>query len=160
TGPLVSLLDDEHGQVQVSAIEALSHLKSAAALGALRAAAQSHDPDIERAALLGLSLSRDEASLPLLLAACAAPAPATRLVALSPAASFSAPEVIEALGNAAQDPDDAVRTAALGFLASRAQREASRRLIALLELSASPEALLAALATRAPGRVPELLSAL
>ena len=46
------------GQVRVAAIEALSHLPGEVALAALRRAARADDPDVRRAALLGLGLAQ------------------------------------------------------------------------------------------------------
>jgi HEAT repeat protein len=157
---IARLIHDEAGQVRVSAIEGLSHLRGECALSALREAARAADVDLVRAALLGLSIARDESSLSLILSACAHADAATRLVAVSAAATFARAEVLDMLTCALRDDDESVRTAALGFLAGRPEREASQRLIeALPKLGKSP-GLLRALSTPTPTRVPALLLAL
>lgn len=157
TSALIACLDDDHGQVPVAAIEALSHLKNADALSALRAASSSDNPDKQRAAFLGLSLAGDVASLPSILQACVTSDPATRLIALSASTAFHTPAVVETLRRAAGDPSDVIRTAAIGFLAARPEPEATRGLIALLAKSENPAAVIAALANPGEGRVAGIL---
>ncbi len=108
-----ALLRDEAGQVRVAAVEALSAFKLPQAQQALRRAAEGGDPDMQRAALIGLGLSRGPEVLPVLLKAAAASDASTRLVALS-ALTESAPEAaLPTLTSAATDPDANVASAAL-----------------------------------------------
>ena len=51
---IAALLGDQAGQIRAAAVEALSHLQSSVAFEALREAAGSSDPDMQRAALVGL----------------------------------------------------------------------------------------------------------
>nr|WP_153868780.1 MULTISPECIES: HEAT repeat domain-containing protein [Myxococcaceae] len=166
---VVALMDDEAGQVRVAAVEALAHLRTPAALAALRRAASAPDADLQRAALLGLGAQRQVDSLPALLSALDAPDAATRLVAVSALAAFGGnapgggggpPEVLPALGRAAHDPDESVRTAALGFLAAREEPAATALLVGLLAHPAARAAALSALAQPVPGRIAGLQAGL
>jgi HEAT repeat protein len=157
---IAALVSDEAGQVRVAAIEALSHLTGDVALAALRASVQSDDPDVKRAALLGLGLSSDQSSLPLLLEALAVGEPATRLVSLSALSTFHASEVTRALAQAARDSDESVRTAALGYLAASDDETATAELIGLALTGPDAERTASALATPHEKRAPALLRAL
>jgi HEAT repeat protein len=160
TGQLAALLSDEAGQVRVAAVEALSHLDTPQALAALRAAARAEEPDVQRAALIGLGISGHEEDAPLLLEALATPDTATRLVALSALAALRAPAVLPTLSQAAADADEQVSTAAVGFLSARPEQEATEVLVGLLSSPAARERALSALAVPATGRVSGLRAAL
>lgn len=157
---VAKLLEDPAGQVRVAAIEALSHLHSEDAHAALRQAAASDDADVKRAALVGLGIARRDEDLPLLLGAVNDSDTATRLIALSAIAGFRSSVVLGALSSAASDSDEQVRSAAIGFLASRAEPEATEVLIELLASDAAQERAKAALLIRSEGRISGLLSAL
>jgi HEAT repeat protein len=157
---IAALLEDKAGQVRVSAVEALSHIKGEVAFTALRQAATSNEPDMQRAALVGLGLGKHETALPVVLAAASSPDPATRLVAISALANFDAPEVAAALGKAAGDSDEGVRTAAVGFLASHPTAAATQVLINLLDAAEPNERILAALSVASEGRILGILEAL
>lgn len=157
---IAPLVHDPAGQVRVAAVEALSHLKGRVAVDALQEAAGSSEPDLQRAALIGLGLQRRPESLPLLLTAASSSDAATRLVALSALAGFESPQVLAALGRAVSDNDEGVRTAAIGFLASAPGVEATRMLVDFLHDEALRAPILAALATPHEDRVPGVLAML
>jgi HEAT repeat protein len=157
---IAELLAEEAGQVRVAAVEALSHLQSDEAHEALRQAAESEDLDVRRAALIGLGVMGRPQDVPLLLSALSAGDSATRLVVLSALAHFSSPAVFHAMARAASDMDEQVSTAAIGFLAARAEQEATDILVQLLASSAARERALAGLLVPSQGRVPGLLGAL
>lgn len=171
---IVRLLDDPAGQVRVAAVEALSRLSGAVALTALQKAARESDLDVRRAALLGLGMMRDPSCRAILLDAVRDTDAATRLVALSALANRhdDAPEeldpsqhteVAHALGRAARDEVEAVRTAAIGFLQTLPGTASSRSLIELVrEQRERTRALEALSAPSRPKdeRVPALLEAL
>jgi HEAT repeat protein len=155
------LLKDPAGQVRVAAVEALSHLSTDLAFGALRDAARSPEPDIQRAALIGLGIGGREEGLPLIIEALDGGESATRLVAVSALAGFADSEVIPAWERAARDADRAVSTAALANLSARKDERATRALIALLTSSRVESArVISALSVPVSGRVPAILSAL
>jgi HEAT repeat protein len=161
TAAIAALLDDPAGQVRVAAVEALSHLDGTFALDALmQRAAEADEPDIQRAALIGLGLMRNAASLPVIIAACRAPSSATRQVALSALQVFATPEVLAVLTDALADADDGVRLAALGLLAAVPKREATQCLIGGLRDERVRNQIVQALATPVQGRVEGLLDAL
>jgi HEAT repeat protein len=155
-----SLLNDAAGQVRVGAIEALSHLGSAFAIDTLRGFAADSDVDLQRAALVGLGLRRDHASIPLLVKAAAGGDSATQLVALSALASLEGAEVVPALVQAALARSEGVRVAAINLLAERPGRAAADALVGLLLRDQEPELLLTALAAPLEGRVAALQAAL
>ena len=157
---LITLLGDAAGQVRMAALEALSHVQGEVAIRALTDAARSSDLDMQRAALLGLSLSRHEPSLPLIREACTSPDGATRLVAVSALAAFGAPEVLDALATAARDSEESVRTAALGFLGRHPDARATDILIALVAEADVQAPVVAALSTPSESRVSGLARAL
>jgi HEAT repeat protein len=157
---IAELLGEEAGQVRVAAVEALSHLGSEEAHAALRRAAESDDLDVRRAALLGLGVMAHPGDESFLLAALATGDSATRLVALSALAHFDSPSVLHALARAAADADEQVGTAAIGFLATRAEQEATDVLVHLLGSSGARDRALAGLLVPAQGRIPGLLAAL
>jgi HEAT repeat protein len=115
---------------------------------------------MQRAALLGLGLGKHEVALPIVLAAAGSSDPATRLVAVSALANFDAPDVAAALGHAAADSDEGVRTAAISFLASHRTTEATQTLIELLDAADPDERILAALSVPSEGRIKGILTAL
>ena len=63
---IAPLLGDPAGQVRVAVVEALAQLRGAKALEALHRAAAGAEPDVQRAALLGLGHVRDVRSLPVI----------------------------------------------------------------------------------------------
>ncbi|HVT08031.1 MAG TPA: HEAT repeat domain-containing protein [Polyangia bacterium] len=156
---IIGLLDDPAGQVRIAAIEALSCLKSEPAIAALSQAATDTDEDVQRAAIVGLGVAQHASALPLVIQATRAANPATRLVALSALAGFRDPAVLVAFRDAAGDPEESVRTAAIGFLAAMKGIAATRVLVGLLR-SAASERVLAALALHVEGRVAGLVAAL
>lgn len=157
---IAARLQDEAGQVRVAAVEALSCLGSPDALVALRTAAITDDADMQRAALIGLGLSRRREFVPTLLQASQATGAATRLVALSALAGMDAPEALDALAQGIMDPDENVRTAAVGFLAAHPAPEATCILIEQLGRRGTPASVFAALARPGPGRIAGIMQAL
>ena len=97
-------------------------------------AAASTDADVRRAALVGLGIARRPEALPHAARRRRARSDAaTRLVALSALAEFDdARGAARAAARAADDPDESVRSAAVGFLAARAGLRATRRWSSLL----------------------------
>jgi HEAT repeat protein len=158
---VAALLRDEAGQVRVAAVEALSHMPTDVAFRALCEAVASSEPDVERAALIGLGLAKKEESIPVLVGAAARGDAATRLVAVSALAGFADRHVIPVWARAARDDDEAVRNAALGHLSNREGAEATQALIALLS-SGRPgtSSVLAALSVPVNGRIAAILTAL
>jgi HEAT repeat protein len=160
TEALASLLGDGSGQVRVAAVEALAHLGGQRAFEVLAALMHAEDPDLFRAALVGLGISkRKEALKPLRLAAIS-PIAATRLVALSALGELGLPESVPIFASAAEDTDPGVRTAAEAFLAAHTHPSASAELLRLLGKDPSRESLIQALARPVPGRVDAVLAAL
>jgi HEAT repeat protein len=160
TDAIASLLADASGQVRVAAVEALAHLPGRRAFEELTSLTSSEDPDLLRAALVGLGISkRKEALGPLLRAAWSATA-ATRLVALSALAELGLPDTVSVLAHAAEDSDPGVRTAALAFLAEHPHPAASNELIELLRKNSSSEPLVQALARPVAGRIAVIAAAL
>ncbi|MBS1153885.1 MAG: repeat protein, partial [Myxococcaceae bacterium] len=157
---LMERLDDEAGQVRIATVDALSHLPGKVAREVLGAAVNAADPDMRRAALVGLGLRGEPDVLPTLLEGARASDVATRLVALSALASFGQPEAFAAQVQAAADPDEVVRAAAIAVLAAVPGRAASQVLIGLLSGRLSRAPALTALARPLEGRVPALLEAL
>lgn len=157
---IAALLHDTAGQVRVAAVEALSHMHSDVAFAALSEAVAAEEPDMQRAALIGLGLGKRPASLPVLIASMSSPEPATRLVAVSSIAGFDAPEVVPALKRAAIDKDESVRIAAVGFLAACTTVEATTALIELLGEGEREARILMALSIASEGRIDGILSAL
>jgi len=157
---IAALLEDKAGQVRVSAVEALSHMKGNVAFEALRHAAASNEPDMQRAALVGLGLGKHLTALPVVLEATESLDSATRLVAVSALANFDGPEAAAALGRAASDSDEGVRIAAISFLASHPTAEATQALINLLHATGPEERVLAALSVPSDSRIMGILMAL
>jgi HEAT repeat protein len=155
-----ALLHDPAGHVRVAVIDALARLRGDASLGALHEALGSQEPDVVRAALMGLGIVRSPSSLPMLQPALHGDDAATRLVALSALAEFDAPEVVEELVNAAADPAETVRAAAVNLLGVRAGAEATAALVKLLRVRGLSDLAGAALTTYVPGRVEGILDAL
>lgn len=156
---LVACLQHEAGQVRIAAVEALSHMPGEVAKQVLRAASTATDPDMRRAALVGLGLRCEPDVLPALLEATQALEPATRLIALSALAGFKQPEAFAALVQAASDADEGVRTAAIGVLGAASGVAATKALLSLITGPSRGPALLA-LAHPLEGRVPTLIEAL
>ena len=157
---IIRLLEDPAGQVRIAAIEALSCLKSEPAIAALSQAATDTDEDVQRAAIVGLGVAQHTSALPLVIQATRAASPATRLVALSALAGFRDPAVLVAFRDAAGDPEESVRTAAIGFLAAMKGIAATRVLVGLLRTGEATDRVLAALALHVEGRVAGLVAAL
>lgn len=161
TAAIARLLDDPAGQVRVAAIEALSHLRGELAFEALRRAMRSDDADMQRAALVGLGMSRRPEAEPLLLDATRSEDVSTRLVAIAALADFEGSDgVMKALAAGCDDPDEAVRNAAIGFLATRTGTDATRALIARLACAGDPERVIDALAQPVDGRAAVIAEAL
>ena len=156
---VMSLLDDDAGQVRVAAVEALSHLGGAVALGALVDSARSRDPDLRRAALLGLGIRRAPEVLPIIIEAARDVDPATRLITVSALADYPQTEALTELGSLARDTDEAVKNAAIGFLAARTNLAATRLLSDLLAEGPS-EQILQALSICSGERIVGILQAL
>jgi len=95
-----------------------------------------------------------------MLAACRSPDPATRLVALSAVSGFRTPEVLAVLRDAVGDPDESVRSAALGFLAAMPGAVTTGVLTDLLRSSGNDEDIVSALSVHVEGRITGLLAAL
>jgi HEAT repeat protein len=135
TDRIAGLLRDPAGQVAVAAVEALSHLSSPGATQALLAVAGAADidPDMRRAALIGLGIGHPPEALPTLLDALedAASDAATRLVALAALAAYPDDAATHALAAAARSADDSLRNAAVRFLAGREGAAASELLVEL-----------------------------
>jgi HEAT repeat protein len=148
-------LDDTAGQVKMAAVEALAALPGEAALRALAEAAGSADLDVQRAAVVGAGERADPELRPVLLAALASPDASIRLVAVSSIARFEATE--SQLGAAAKDADAAVRSAALGLLASRTDSASSHVLLQMLAQDPESPALVAALAQQVDSRIATIL---
>jgi HEAT repeat protein len=157
---IVARMDDEAGQVQVAAVEALARLGTDRAVGALRRAAAAVDPDLARAALLGLASQKRRDALPLIEQAVRSPDRATRLMALEAASALDAPEVLGILRAVAADDDEEVRRAAIGHLAARPGAAATLALIELLAEPRARESVASALINPRADRLAALLSAL
>jgi HEAT repeat protein len=115
---------------------------------------------MRRAALMGLGIARRPESVPLLRNAVIAVDAPTRLIAVSALAEYDLPEVVPVLAHAASDPDESVRSAAIGFLSTRTGSDATK---ALLDQLLNPEArqrVIAALAVAPEERIEGVLSAL
>ncbi|HEX5658177.1 MAG TPA: HEAT repeat domain-containing protein, partial [Polyangiales bacterium] len=153
---LVQRLSDPAGHVRVAAVEALAHLPGA--VEALRSCVASADPDMQRAALLGLGLRADVSSLPTFLQAAHSDDAASRLVALSALASLHEPSALQALAAAARDDDESVRSAAVGYL--QAAPGGSPLLIALLADGVERTRVASALSSPHVERVSSLLQGL
>lgn len=160
--PIARLLDDPAGQVRVAALEALTRLQSDIGWRAIERAAESTDPDVQRAALIGIGLGqqRRPESLSILLRAASSPDATTRLVAVGALGNSGTPQALRALARAALDPDENVRLAAIAALGSQADAEATVLLADLLRESTAREQIMHALSTRNAGRITGLLSAL
>ena len=158
---IVALLDDEAGQVRVAAVEALARIGTDRAALALHRAAGAADPDLARAALLGLGDLHRLDALPLMVEALRSPDRSTRLMALAAAAALQAPEVLELLAHtAADDGDDDVRRAAIGQLAAKSDAAATLALTSLLAEPRARKDVVDALVQAHERRGPALLTAL
>ncbi|MDI1429114.1 HEAT repeat domain-containing protein [Polyangium sorediatum] len=157
---IAARLDDEAGHVRVGAVEALAHLRGEVAVAALQKAAEERDPDVQRAALIGLGLTGRPELIPHLLAGLASPDPATRIVAVSAIAGLPSPEVLPALVRAAGDNDESVAATAMGILAQRPGVEATRALVGLHAANPGTTRAFTALSAPLPGRIEGLLEAL
>ncbi len=160
TEDILRLTRDPAGQVRVAAVEALSRLQGTAAFEGLRAAAASTDADVQRAALVGLGLQKRGEAFPLLAHAARSAEPATKLIALSSLAGYESAQVLPVLAGAASDPDENVRAAAIGLLATRPEPGAAATLIGLLSTTFARDRAVAALATQGERMVPALAAAL
>jgi HEAT repeat protein len=157
---IVALMDDEAGQVQVAAVEALARLGTDRAEVALHRAASAVDPDLARAALLGLaSLQRSDA-LPLIERAARSADRATRLMALAAALTLDAPESLSILRDAAVGDDEEVRRAAISHLAERPGPAATLALSSLLAEPRAREGVVEALGHPRVDQLPALFTAL
>jgi HEAT repeat protein len=159
-GLISELFADPAGQVRVSVVEALAHLRGARALDALHRAAEGADADVQRAALLGLGHVKNPSSLPVLRRALQAEDPATRLVAASALAEYDLPDITLDLGAALGDVNDSVRAAAVTLLATRPGAEATRVLVGQLGNRSIQARIVAALTQPAEGRIAVLAESL
>jgi HEAT repeat protein len=75
-------------------------------------------------------------------------------------AEYDLQETVHVLLRAAADPDESVRSAAVGFLANRSGVAATQALVSLLGDPSLRERVVSALALPADGRIPGLLTAL
>ena len=157
---IAARLDDEAGHVRVGAVEALAHLRGEVAVAALQKAAEERDPDVQRAALIGLGLTGQPEMIPHLLAGLVSPDAATRIVAVSAIAGLPSPEVLPALVRAAGDGDETVAATAMGILAQRPGVEATRALIGLYATNPATTRAFTALCASLPGRIEGILEAL
>ena len=157
---VIALVDDPAGQVRVAAIEAIAKLGGQQATAVLDGACRSNDPDIRRAAILGLGACRQSESLPILLRESASEDSTTRLYALSALAESDSDEATEALVRGASDPASLVRSAAAAILAVRAGPRATQWLIAQLGDARSRDHALTALEQPVGGRIEGILTAL
>jgi HEAT repeat protein len=156
---VAELLADPSGQVRVGAVEALAHLPGKRSFEVLKAV-PSADPDLYRAAIVALGISRRPEAMPHLLQALESTDLATRLVAVSALGDLDFAGAIPALAVAAEDADEGVRTAASSLLATRADAAATDELLRLIKKEPSRDALIEALARAVPGRVEAIASAL
>jgi HEAT repeat protein len=159
-GDVSRLIDDPAGQVRVAAIEAVAKLGDGQATAILDHACRSGDPDIRRAAILGLGACKRSEALPILLREVRSEDSATRLFALSALAESDAEEATEALERASSDPVTIVNRSALALLSARAGAKASRWLIGRLDDARDQDAVLLALQSPVAGRIAALLEAL
>jgi HEAT repeat protein len=146
----------------VAAVEVLAAFADEASLAALHAAARGDDPDLRRAALLGLGQAGRPASISILLEAARSPDVATRVVALSALAASGSPGGLSTLTAAVGDPDESVRAAAIACLAALPEESAAAALIRQLG-TARPEdreRILGHLATPSPARVAAIVHCL
>jgi len=157
---LLPLLEDPAGQLHVAVIDALAHLTGEAASSALRSAARSADPDVRRAAFLGLGASQRAEALPLLIEAAGSPDQATRVAAAAALGTFNRPQVVPLLVQLAGDPDGDVASSAVGFLAERSGVTATLALIRLLGDVRHTDRIARALKEPRAGRVSALVAAL
>jgi len=146
--------------VRVAAIEALAHVDDPRALRALREGARSDDLDLRRAALLGLGLRPRPDAIPTLIEAAGSAEASTRLIVLSSLATYGDAAVVGVLAAAAADPDEGVRTAAIGQLRARRGREVTSALISLLGNAAVRDRAIEALSSAPEDRLPAIASAL
>ena len=156
---ILAKLDDPAGQVKMAAVEALAALPGDEALQALMRAADSADPEIRRAAIVGAGERAEPALRPLLVAALASADASMRLVAVSSLARFENTDA-ELSEVAADDRDAAVRSAAIGHLASRSDHSATRSLIGLVARHPESAAFSAALAQDVDERIATILAQL
>lgn len=145
---LITLVADPAGQVQVAAIEALSHMRAKPAQAALITAARSQDGDLSRAAIVALGSLGGRDAISVLLSHVSSQDSAARMMAITGVANYDGPEATQVLRRAAFDEDPSVRAAAIGLLAARDDPQASEALIALLEDPIVGDKAAAALASR------------
>ncbi len=157
---IVHLLNDGAGQVRVSAVEALSHLKSTEANQALRQAAASDEIEIRRAALVGLGFSQRLEDLPVVLTGTKSKDISTRLMALSSLSGYAHAQATEALCKAAADHDEQVSSTAINFLAARTDKRSTECLVAHLGKELTRDRARIALQVPSKGRMAALLEIL
>lgn len=154
---ILGRLADSAGQVRMAAVEAISRIPGDEATHALISVARAEDPEVSRAAIVGVGERGDPALRPIVDQALSSPDPTLRLVAVSSIARFPDPEA--ELGRLVRtDTDPAVRSAALELLANSPRAPATDALIALLETH--PGAAQAGLSQHFEARLPGLLAAL
>ena len=158
-GDVIALIDDPAGQVRVAAIEAIAKLGDGQGTAVLDGACRSADPDIRRAAILGLGGCKRTEVLPILLREAGSEDSVTRLYALSALSEIDSDEATVALARGTLDPDLHVKSAALGFLAARPGPKATRWLIEQLLDPHGGDHALAGLQNPVGGRIEEILIA-
>lgn len=157
---LVERLRDPAAHVRIAVVDALARFPAPGAIRALLDALADPDADLRRAAILGLGSSRPPEALAPIVAAASGTELTTRLVALSALGGFETAEVEPILLAAARDADESVRNTAIAVLAGRSGVTATGSLIGLLTRAPTHQAVVDALATWAPGRIPGVLLAL
>src|SRR5262249_14451311 len=126
----------------------------------LRRAAEAGEPDIQRAALIGLGIAKRPEGVGVLLKAAQSKDAATRLVAISALADSASPHALPTLASAARDADEDVRAAAVGVLAPVPAPEGPAVLMDLLADASMRERVVPLLSVSNEGRVTGIMSAL
>jgi HEAT repeat protein len=152
-------LSDSAGQVRMAAVEALARIPGADAANALERLANVADPEIARAAIVGIGERGDASLRPIIAQALTSSDPAIRLVATSSLARFpgAEPELEQVV---LADADLSVRRAAVELLGSNPSEVATQALVSLLAHEAHCELALAGLGQHLEARVPALFTAL
>jgi len=152
-------LSDSAGQVRMAAVEALARIPGAEAASALTRLAATSDPEIVRAAIVGIGERGDPSLRPIIAHALTSPDAAIRLVATSSLARFpgAEPELEQVV---VADADPSVRRAAIELLSNNPSEVATDALVSLLGNEAHSDAALAGLCQHLEARVPALSAAL
>jgi HEAT repeat protein len=150
---------DGAGQVRMAAVEALARIPGAEAASALTRLAAMPDPEIVRAAIVGIGERGDPSLRPIIAQALTSPDAAIRLVATSSLARFpgAEPELEQVV---VADADPSVRRAAIELLSNNPSQVATDALVSLLGNEAHSDAALAGLCQHLEARVPALFARL